>query len=147
MSDDDFEIGFGWTDIESAGRTAFPYIHTAGKTLASAFGAGAAADVLEQQERRAGMLPPTTPPSAAPGVPPGAMPMATPARTPPSAASVAQVMQQVVQAQTPKKSPAASSPSKSSFWAMHKRSIEIAAAGAVAVGVLGLIIHFVRGKK
>lgn len=54
-------IGISWGDVADAGKKAFPYIHTAGKSLASAFGAGAAADALENVYVSQGWLPPQKP--------------------------------------------------------------------------------------
>lgn len=58
-------IGISWGDVGDAGKAAFPYIHATGKGIASAFGAGAAADALENVEQKQGWLPATSPAAAA----------------------------------------------------------------------------------
>ncbi len=49
-------VGFGWGDLSSAGQTAFPYIHTAGSGVLSAFGAGALMPLLTSAEQSGGLL-------------------------------------------------------------------------------------------
>jgi hypothetical protein len=61
----DSALGISWGDVGDAGKAAFPYIHATGKGLASAFGAGAAADALESVEQKQGWLPATMPATAA----------------------------------------------------------------------------------
>lgn len=59
-------IGVSWGDVGDVGKAAFPYIHATGKGVASAFGAGAAADALEHVEQGQGWLPATPAPATAP---------------------------------------------------------------------------------
>lgn len=56
-------IGVDWADV---GKTAFGVVHLAGKTVLSAFGAGAVTQPLEQMEVQAGILPDWAHPGAAP---------------------------------------------------------------------------------
>ena len=56
-------IGVDWANV---GKTAFGVVHLAGKTVLSAFGAGAVAQPLEQMEVQAGILPDWAHPGAAP---------------------------------------------------------------------------------
>ncbi|MCU1276956.1 MAG: hypothetical protein JWM53_502, partial [bacterium] len=58
-----FEVlaGISWGDVGDAGKVALPYVHTAGKGLAGAFGAGAAAQAVEDVEVSRGWLPPQKP--------------------------------------------------------------------------------------
>lgn len=60
-------MGISWGDVGDFGKAAFPYIHSAGKGLAGAFGMGGAATALENLETKAGLLPPipATPSSSA----------------------------------------------------------------------------------
>lgn len=58
-------LGLSWGDVGDVGKAAFPYIHATGKGIASAFGAGAAADALEHVEQGQGWLPATPAPMAA----------------------------------------------------------------------------------
>lgn len=59
-------VGLSWGDVEKAGRTAFPFIHTAGAAVLSAFGAGGLVAPIEQLERRGGLLPAPSKPSTPP---------------------------------------------------------------------------------
>jgi hypothetical protein len=54
-SADELVLGVDWAEV---GRNAFGVLHTAGKAVASAFGAGQAAQQLETAESQAGLLPP-----------------------------------------------------------------------------------------
>ncbi len=57
-------LGISWGDVGDVGKAAFPYVHATGKGIASAFGAGAAAQALENVEQKQGWLPPTEAPIA-----------------------------------------------------------------------------------
>jgi hypothetical protein len=61
VSELDDLLGLDWGDISDAGKTAFPYIHTAGAGILSAFGGGALVAPIASLEQRGGLLPPSTP--------------------------------------------------------------------------------------
>jgi len=52
-------LGISWGDVGDVGKAAFPYVHATGKGIATAFGAGQAAQALENIEQKQGWLPPT----------------------------------------------------------------------------------------
>lgn len=76
-------VGVSWGDVGDAGKAAFPYIHAAGKGLATSFGAGQVADIADSVERGQGWLPPksasssSTSASSSSSTPPKKQPIAT----------------------------------------------------------------------
>lgn len=56
----DAALGLSWGDVGDVGKAAFPYVHATGKGIATAFGAGQAAQALENVEQKQGWLPPAT---------------------------------------------------------------------------------------
>lgn len=50
-------VGFGWSDLSNAGKTAFPYIHSTGAAVLKGFGAGALVAPVTSLEKQGGLLP------------------------------------------------------------------------------------------
>lgn len=133
MADRD-DIGFSWGDIESAGRTVFPYVHTAGKGLASAFGAGALAEQVETLEKKGGLLPATP---------------TTTAKTSPTRGPSPAIPQQQLQPATLQPQSQSQPPKRGGPLAWIKANPGHAAAySALGIGAILLIVKLVkRGSK
>ena len=142
-------LGLSWGDVADAGKAAFPYVHATGKGIASAFGAGVAADALENVEQKQGWLPKTMPSATAtvastvqstattltpklhPGVSPKVPPKPTPVLTPPTA--------------TTPSTPATAAPAATGGKTATKLSTGVIVGGVGVLGLAALVLHRLWG--
>lgn len=137
MSDDyDELLGISWGDVGDGAKWGFQnVVHPLGKGIATAFGAGAAAQGLEDVERAHGVLP-SQPPSSGAAT---QSPATSPKPKMPAAPSGTQIAQ-------PSR-PSATSVEKPSHGTNWQKPVKYAAGAAIVAGVVGLIVHFARKRN
>lgn len=136
----DVVLGISWGDVGDAGKAAFPYVHATGKGIATAFGAGQAAQALENVEQKQGWLP-ATPSSSTAAVTASAEKVAT-AATPKLHPGVSPMTPQKQTPNTPAggKPAELSKPSKSSQFGTTTIVV-----GAGVLGIIALIVRRLLG--